>query len=78
VVGGAFQTTTAEIHGGYGLTHRFGTESRVKRCGDATAEEGYCSNARLKSGWSKGGPEVCHRFPYGVVQEDGATGDAAM
>lgn len=27
-------------HGGYGPTQRFGTVSRVKRCGDATAEDG--------------------------------------
>ena len=29
----------------YGPTQRLGTARRVKRCGDATADDGYCSSA---------------------------------
>lgn len=35
----------------YGPTQRLGTAKRLKRCGEATADVGYCSSTFWKSGW---------------------------
>ena len=43
----------------YGPTQRFGTVRRVNKCGDATADAGYCSRAFLKAGW----PKAARKWP---------------